>query len=69
MHICAVQEVTPVKVFLFPSELYAVATSFQYLNSIRFCAGEISVYDFRDYKHKTKRQILQQLYANTLTEL
>jgi hypothetical protein len=66
MHICAVQEVTPVEVFPFPTELYTVTPSLRYLNSNRICAGEISVYDFRYYKPKTKRQILQQLYASTI---
>jgi predicted membrane-bound spermidine synthase len=69
MHICAVQEVTVVEVFPFPTELYTVTPSLRSLNSNRFCAGEISAYDFRDYKQKTKRQVLQQLYASIIIEL
>jgi hypothetical protein len=55
MHICADQEVTRVEVFPFPTELYTVTPSLRYLNSNRFRAGEISVYDFRYYKQKTKK--------------
>jgi predicted membrane-bound spermidine synthase len=69
MHICAVQEVTVVEVFPFPTELYTLTPSLRSLNSNRFCAGEISAYDFRDYKQKTKRQVLQQLYASIIIEL
>jgi len=56
----------PVEVFLFLTELYTVTPSLRYLNSNRFCAGEISVYDLGDYKQKTNRQILQQLYGSTI---
>ncbi len=46
----------PVEVFPLSTELYTVTLSLRYLNSNRFCADEISVYDFGDNKQKTKNK-------------